>query len=61
MMCCALLLVCQGQNILGISKAGDMLHLQNISEVFVCEVRHSEVLLGIALHEPSAALALRVY
>ena len=38
-----------------------MAHLKDISEVLVCEVRHSEVPLGIALHEPGAALVLGVY
>ena len=38
-----------------------MAYLQNVSEALVCEVSHSEILLGIALHEPGAALALGVY
>ena len=36
-------------------------YLQDISEVLVSEVSHSEIFLGIALHEPGAALALGVY
>lgn len=38
-----------------------MAHLQDVPEILVCEVSHSEISLGIALHEPGAALALGVY